>query len=238
MKRKHGDSDSADRDLGLDLPITRRDFLDATLLAAGSGLLRAPAPIGQGTPGGNPAWDGFGGVGDYARSHGNMWSSIAAAHDLRDGKFGGSAAGRQAIDTTERYDLVVVGGGLSGLGAAHFFHKQRGGRCLILDNHAMVGGEAKRNEFLVDGVQLIGPQGSNDFGIRRIQGWAGDYWNEIGLPSGPGAFEHQAWAPGVTPLEMARDHYYFQLWADQFASHGFFFKDPDGNLLSLSEIAS
>jgi spermidine dehydrogenase len=148
---------------------------------------------------------------------------------------GGPDAARRATDTSERFDLVVVGGGLSGLAAARYFQKIRGGRCLILDNHPMVGGEAKRNEFLVDGVHLIGPQGSNDFGIRKIQGWAGDYWREIGLPEGPGAFEHQQWAPGVTPLEMARDHYYFQLWSDQFASHGFFFKEPDGSLRMVKD---
>ncbi len=124
----------------------------------------------------------------------------------------------------------MVGGGISGLGAAAFFQKLKGGRCLVLDNHPMVGGEAKRNEFVVDGVHLIGPQGSNDFGTRLPPGWAGDYWKELGLPHGVDAFEHQAWASGVSPLEMARDHYYFQLWSDEFASHGFFFKEAGGSL--------
>ena len=222
--------DSRERDLGLDVPITRRDFLNSTLLASGALLLEARAPLGAQAPNAvNPAWEGPGGVGDYARSHGNMWSGVTAAHDLRDGKFGADAT-RRAVDTGERYDLIVVGGGLSGLGAAAFFQKLRGGRVLVLDNHPMIGGEAKRNEFDVDGLRLIGPQGSNDFGTRLPGGWAGDYWKELGLPFGPDAFEYQAWASGVTPLEMARDHYYFQLWADEFASHGFFFKEPNGSL--------
>lgn len=223
--------DSADRDLGLDASITRRDFLDASLLAAGAALIRTPAPLHrQPTPSGNPAWEGFGGVGDYARSHGNTWEALSTAHDLRDGKYSGDKARSLAIDTGERHDLVVVGGGISGLGAAAFFQKEKGGRVLVLDNHPMAGGEAKRNEFLVDGVRLIGPQGSNDFGTRLPGGWAGDYWKDLGLPYGVDAFEHQQWSAGVKPLEMARDHYYFQLWADQFASHGFFFKRPDGSL--------
>ena len=108
---------------------------------------------------------------------------VTAAHDLRDGKFGGDAARQRAVDTGERYDLIVVGGGMSGLGAAAFFQKLKGGRVLVLDNHPMVGGEAKRNEFDVDGVRLIGPQGSNDFGTRLPQGWVGDYWKDLGLPS-------------------------------------------------------
>lgn len=221
--------DSSERDLGLDARITRRDFLDASLLAAGSVLLRKPAPLDRAQiPATNPDWEGFGGVGDYARSHGNTWEAMSAAHDLRDGKLA-DAAGR-AVDSGERYDLIVVGGGLSGLGAAYFFQKLRGGRVLVLDNHPMVGGEAKRNEFDIDGVHLIGPQGSNDFGVRLPPGWAGDYWRDLGLPSGLDAFEHQAWAPGVTPLEISRDNYYFQLWADEFASHGFYFPQPNGSL--------
>ncbi len=220
---------SAECDLGLDARITRRDFLDASLLAAGSALLRRPAPLAASSaPAANPEWEGYGGVGDYARSHGNTWEALTVAHDLRDGKL--ADARSRATDTGERYDLIVVGGGLSGLGAAWFFQKDRGGHCLVLDDHPMMGGEAKRNEFEVDGVHLIGPQGSNDFGTRPPTGWAGEYWKDLGLPSGPDAFEHQAWAEGVTPLEMARDHYYFQLWADEFASHGFYFTEADGSL--------
>lgn len=223
---------SEERDLGLDTSITRRDFLDAALLAAGAVLLRAPSPLlaQSATPGPrtNPAWEGFGGIGDYARSHGNTWDALSVAHDLRDGKLGN--ARQVAIDSGESYDLIVVGGGLSGLGAASFFQQGRGGTCLVLDNHRVTGGEAKRNEFNVDGVHLIGPQGSNNFGVRTQQGWAGDYWKYLGIPSGVDAFEHQAWSSGVKPLEIARDNYNFQLWQDEFASHGFFFKEQDGNL--------
>lgn len=221
---------SAEQDLGLDTAITRRDFLDAALLAAGAALLHTPAPLlGQaGTPSANPAWDGFGGIGDYARSHGNSFAALSVAHDLRDGKL--SRARALATDTGESYDLIVVGGGLSGLGAAAFYQKLRGGRCLVLDNHLMMGGEAKRNEFNVDGVHLIGPQGSNNIGTRHPQAWAGEYWSDLGLPSGPDAFEYQAWGSGVKPLEIARDNYEFQLWWDEFASHGFFFKEHDGTM--------
>ncbi len=223
--------DSRERDLGLDVPITRRDFLNSTLIASGAILLNAKAPLAeQGGPPDALAWEGPGGVGDYARSHGNMWSTLSAAHDMRDGKLGGEASRKRAVDTGERYDLIVVGGGISGLGAAAFFQKLAGGRVLVLDNHPMVGGEAKRNEVEVDGIRLIGPQGSNDFGTRTPGGWVGDYWKDLGLPSGSDAFEHQAWDAGVTPLEIPREHYYFQLWGDEFASHGFFFREPNGQL--------
>jgi len=62
----------------------------------------------------------------------------------------------------ESYDLVVVGGGISGLSAA-FFYQQKHGRdkqVLILDNHDDFGGHAKRNEHTVDGKTLITYGGS------------------------------------------------------------------------------
>jgi spermidine dehydrogenase len=59
------------------------------------------------------------------------------------------------------YDLVVVGGGLSGLAAAHFYRKQQPkARILILDNHDDFGGHAKRNEFQAGGRTLLGYGGS------------------------------------------------------------------------------
>ena len=69
------------------------------------------------------------------------------AHALRDGQQPGPAA-----DTGEHYDLIVVGGGISGLAAA-FFYRQRqpSARVLILENHDDFGGHAKRNEFMLDG---------------------------------------------------------------------------------------
>lgn len=73
--------------------------------------------------------------------------SFDAAHALRDGTFWDTAG--KPVATGETYDLVVVGGGISGLSAAHFYRKIAGpeARILILDNHDDFGGHAKRNEF-------------------------------------------------------------------------------------------
>ncbi len=61
----------------------------------------------------------------------------------------------------ETYDLVVVGGGISGLAAAWFYRRARpSARILILDNHDDFGGHAKRNEFTLDGRRIIGYGGS------------------------------------------------------------------------------
>ena len=107
--------------------ITRRDFLNSTLLGAGAGLLAAQAPFLQAgverpmPPAGAPAadWYGYGGVGDYADSHGNTPSVLDAAHGLRHKRY--AADLNRALDTGEQYDLVIVGAGMAGLGAAYEF---------------------------------------------------------------------------------------------------------------------
>ncbi|HEY7817001.1 MAG TPA: FAD-dependent oxidoreductase, partial [Vicinamibacteria bacterium] len=78
------------------------------------------------------------------------------AHEMREGK------SFEPTDTGESYDLVVVGGGVSGLAAAYFFRKQAGAgaRILVLDNHDDFGGHAKRNEFEAGKRLLIGYGGS------------------------------------------------------------------------------
>ena len=81
--------------------------------------------------------------------------AFEAAHRLRDGDFRSQAGNLKQTD--EVYDLVVVGGGISGLAAAHFYRaKRQDARILILDNHDDFGGHAKRNEFSLNGrIELI-----------------------------------------------------------------------------------
>ena len=82
--------------------------------------------------------------------------SFETMHKVRDGDFWGDAP--KAMDTGESYDLVIVGGGISGLAAAHFFRKAagEGARILILENHDDFGGHAKRNEFRAAGRTILG----------------------------------------------------------------------------------
>ncbi len=71
---------------------------------------------------------------------------------------------RPSTQTESTYDMVIVGGGVSGLSAAKFYRDRAGHdkNILIIDNHDDFGGHAKRNEFSVDGRTLIGFGGSQN----------------------------------------------------------------------------
>src|SRR5271166_5174958 len=133
--------------------ITRRDFLNGVAVTAGAALMPWPLlAAGDLDPEKSasyypPALTGL---------RGSHAGSFDAAHSLRDGTFWDSAGTPQ--DTGESYDLVVVGGGISGLSAAHFYRKavDAGARILILENHDDFGGHAKRNEFRVGSRTLLG----------------------------------------------------------------------------------
>jgi spermidine dehydrogenase len=137
-----------DRLLGMNQPITRRDFLNGIALGATAAatastpLLAAslPDPAAQDAPGYYPPL--------LTGLRGSHPGSFEDAHALRDGR-----TWPDATDTGEEYDLIVVGGGISGLAAAHFYRAAAGAksRILILDNHDDFGGHAKRNEFNLNG---------------------------------------------------------------------------------------
>ena len=181
----------------MEQPITRRDFLNGALLAGAGVLLPGQAP----TISPAEAFDGYGGVGDYRHANGNTWDVLSAGHALRDGgAFETQIA--DALDTGELYDLVAVGGGISGLAAAVFFQKYKAGRCVVIDNHAIFGGEARRNEFLVDGQRLTAHQGSAIFLVPGKGGYTDRFYKMIGMDRS--AFTYQTWR-GPSP-EMALAH--------------------------------
>jgi spermidine dehydrogenase len=141
----------SDKALGMDRPIDRRDFLNGVAVAVGA--LGAAGFAGSAAAQASAAWPQDQ-AGYYppilTRLRGSHPGSFENAHALRDGDFWETHAAGQ--DTGERYDLVVVGGGVSGLSAAHFYRAARpDAKILILDNHDDFGGHAKRNEFHLGG---------------------------------------------------------------------------------------
>src|SRR5579863_6973190 len=167
-----------DKLLGMDHAISRRDFLNASLLASGGLLMTSASPLQLLS---EDDWTGYGGVGDYSLSNGNTYEIVQAGHRIRDGEF--EKIPSAASDTREVYDCVVVGGGISGLAAALFFLRQAGAgrKCLVLDNHPIFGGEAKGNEFLVDGHRLLAHQGSAVYFVQYPHSFIARFYDSIGL---------------------------------------------------------
>jgi spermidine dehydrogenase len=206
--------------------ITRRDFLNGALLGVGGALLGCRPSRGARWSLG-PDWYGYGGVGDYRFSHGNTPDAVEAAHRLRDRGF---PSGLDRVDSLQEHDLVIVGAGVAGLGAALEYSKKRraGQTCLMLDNHPIFGGEAKENEFDVGGVRLIGPQGSNGFFVPAVvrdpEAASGDprYYAELGVPR---EFQFRDWPPAQRPLRFSPDNYeYLVRGLEQHTSVGHFFR--------------
>jgi spermidine dehydrogenase len=130
------------------LNISRRDFLNGIALGVAAGSSLSPLELlaqGNGSAVYPPGLTGM---------RGSHPGSFEVAHAL---SWGGATFSRPATQTDDTYDLVVVGGGISGLSAALFYRQRVGpeARIVVLDNHDDFGGHAKRNEFSVDGEQLI-----------------------------------------------------------------------------------
>ncbi len=143
-----------DRELGMHRAIHRRDFVNGTAVALGASLLPKwswALALDAQAAGQPSALDAY--PPRRTGMRGSHEGSFEVAHQMRDGRpvdLGGAA------HTGETYDLVVVGGGLSGLAAAYYFvaNVGRSAQVLVLDNHDDFGGHAKRNEFVVDGKLL------------------------------------------------------------------------------------
>jgi spermidine dehydrogenase len=207
---------------GLSSAITRRDFLGATLIGAGAGLLGAPCPARQ-VPELGASWTGYGGVGDYRFSNGNTADVVKAAHGIRDNVYNDDLA--DVIDTNETYDAVIVGGGFSGVTAMYEFTKRKpNGTCLLIDNHPIFGGFAKQNEFDVNGYRLAGPQASINFLLPGPStGEARDYWQELRLPEQFSFAREEGGDPLVAFPKGTSSAAY---WAEQCATIGYYFQSP------------
>jgi spermidine dehydrogenase len=173
----------SDRELGMHRGIARRDFLNGVAVAVGASLVvpdsilgemlhtaDAPFPPEQQSGYYPPAKTGMRG------SHDGSWETGQA---LRDGKEWDHAA-----KDKEAYDLIIVGGGISGLAAAYFYRQQAGdqARVLILDNHDDFGGHTKRNEFTSGGKKLIGYGGTQSIaGPNLYSSQAKQLFKELGI---------------------------------------------------------
>ena len=154
------------------MSISRRDFLNGMALTIAAGLTPA-AQIAAQPLRYPPALTGLRG-----QHEGSFETAHAQAR-------AGSRFSLEGLPVEERYDLVVVGGGISGLSAAFFYRHAAGAsaRILVLDNHDDFGGHAKRNEFILEGRLLIGYGGSEliDSPATRYSDVANAMLRELGV---------------------------------------------------------
>ena len=149
-------------------PVDRRDFLNGVAMTIGASLFPFGELLGQDSGPDSSAQEYFLSKGITQQDpryyppaltgmRGSHPGSFEASHALRDG-----TAAKDATDTKERYDLIVIGGGISGLAAAYFYRKSAGpqAKILVLDNHDDFGGHAKRNEFRAGNRLLLGYGGT------------------------------------------------------------------------------
>jgi spermidine dehydrogenase len=134
--------------------LTRRDFLNGTQVAIGASLLSPwTDAFGAGDPGFRP------GPGYYPPAKSGLRGNHDGSWETMHARVAGAGWRQRAPE--EEFDLVVVGGGISGLAAAFFYRRQQpDAKILVLDNHDDFGGHAKRNEFEVGGHTRIGYGGT------------------------------------------------------------------------------
>jgi spermidine dehydrogenase len=209
-----------DAELGMKRAITRRDLLNGMTVAIGASLAlptnvwaEALGLAGQESEKETdyypPAKTGLRG------SHDGSWE---VAHSLRDGK-----RWDNATEDAESYDVIIVGGGISGLAAAYFYRRQAGpqARVLILENHDDFGGHAKRNEFRAGGRVLIGYGGTQSIASPKLYSReAKELFQDLGVE--------------VQRFEKYFDRKYF---ASRGLRHGVFFdKETFGQDLTIADV--
>ena len=217
--------------------ITRRDFLNGTLLASGAALVSAACPFQLMAA---EDWNGATGIGDYAGANGNTHQVMTDGHTIRDHAFDRNTPAIE--DTGESYDCAIVGGGISGLAAALFYRRAAGMKksCLVIENHPIFGGEAKRNEFNVDGQRLIASQGSAMWFQPMPESFLEHFYDSVGID--PRQFQYQqsssAIATGVTPYAGDGSNFGFFFKADGTHPNGTWLVDPWTKKLEGAPIAA
>lgn len=153
------------------MKINRRDFINGSSIAIIAGLspldILAKEPLTSAYP---PKLTGL---------RGSHLGSFENAHTITEKKYD-----IDSMKIEEKYDLIVVGAGISGLTAAYqYLKKKKNAKILILDNHDDFGGHAKRNEFSSGKTRILGYGGSESIQSPKhfMRGEVKNILTEIGV---------------------------------------------------------
>ena len=156
----------SDKRLGMQRAITRRDFVQGAAVAAGAALQAGALSFSGVT---NATAAGSAGaqrmtIADYPPVKTGMRGSHPGAYEIAHALARDGAKFPEPKSTEEHYDLIVVGAGISGLAAAHYYQKRFGAdsKILLLENHDDFGGHAKRNEFHQSGEMVLSLGGTHN----------------------------------------------------------------------------
>ncbi len=165
----------SDHELGMFSNISRRDFIHVLSLASLSVALPTISLADEQSSPNNLA--------DYypptkTGLRGSHPGAFENAHLLaREGK-----KWPMGKDTGEHFDLVVVGGGISGLASAYYYRKKYpSARVLILENHDEFGGHARRNEFHQGGQMRLAWGGVMNLEYHNFSDTTNSLLSELGI---------------------------------------------------------
>ena len=156
----------SDKKLGMQRAITRRDFVQGAAVTAGTalqaGALGLPNVATASASISAPPLDTT--TTDYPPTKTGMRGSHPGAYEIAHALARDGAKFPKPTAIDELYDLIVVGAGISGLAAAHYYQKRFGpdSKILLLENHDDFGGHAKRNEFHQSGDMVLSLGGTHN----------------------------------------------------------------------------
>ena len=169
-----------DKVLGMKADITRREFVQGSAVALGASVASGLVAVDANS---SLMSDSETFPLHYPPIKTGLRGSHAGAYEVAHALARDGARFPDPDLLEEHYDLIVVGAGISGLAAAHYYRQQFGAdaRILLLENHDDFGGHAKRNEFHQSGQMVLSLGGTHNLEWWRFSDTVKRFMAEHGV---------------------------------------------------------